>query len=54
MLMYLVDKYGKNDSLYPKDLKIRTLINEKLFFDTGVIFPRLKSMVVSIFILLSS
>ncbi|KOB64197.1 Glutathione S-transferase 10 [Operophtera brumata] len=49
ILMYLVDKYGKDDSLYPKDLKKRALVNQKLFFDTGILFARLKNMVVSVF-----
>ncbi|XP_043252856.1 glutathione S-transferase 1-1-like isoform X2 [Colletes gigas] len=30
---YLVDKYAKNDSLYPKDLQKRALINQQLIFD---------------------
>lgn len=52
IIMYLVDKYGKNDSLYPKDLNKRALVNQILFFDTGVLFARLKSIVVSFFLIL--
>ncbi|XP_031829454.2 glutathione S-transferase 1-like isoform X1 [Nomia melanderi] len=33
IMMYLVDQYGRYDSLYPKDLKKRTLVNQRLFFD---------------------
>lgn len=33
--MYLVDKYAKDDSLYPKDLTVRARINQRLFFGAG-------------------
>ncbi|XP_050309010.1 uncharacterized protein LOC126745287 [Anthonomus grandis grandis] len=39
---YLVSKYGKNDSLYPKDLVKRSLIDSRLHFDSGVAFAILK------------
>lgn len=45
---YLADKYGKNDSLYPKDLVARSRVNEKLYFDTGFLFCRYRFLVVSI------
>ncbi|XP_076630708.1 glutathione S-transferase 1-1-like [Colletes latitarsis] len=35
---YLVNKYAKNDSLYPKDPKKRGLVNERLYFDVGCLF----------------
>ncbi|XP_068157669.1 glutathione S-transferase D2-like [Drosophila tropicalis] len=35
ILVYLVEKYGKNDSLYPKDPQKRALINQRLYFDMG-------------------
>ncbi|EEZ99064.1 glutathione S-transferase 1-1 [Tribolium castaneum] len=35
---YLVSKYGKNDSLYPKDLKKRALVDQRLHFNNGVAF----------------
>ncbi|XP_012283323.1 glutathione S-transferase 1-1 [Orussus abietinus] len=35
---YLVDQYGKNDSLYPKDPKKRALVNQRLYFDMGVLY----------------
>lgn len=31
--MYLVEKYGKDDSLYPKDPQARAVVNQRLFFD---------------------
>ncbi|GJQ67936.1 putative glutathione s-transferase [Trypoxylus dichotomus] len=36
--MYLVEKYGQNDTLYPKDVTKRALINQRLFFDEGTVF----------------
>ncbi|XP_015522786.2 uncharacterized protein LOC107226476 [Neodiprion lecontei] len=35
---YLVDKYAKNDSLFPKDPKSRALINQRLYFDHGTLY----------------
>nr|ASN63939.1 glutathione S-transferase epsilon 8 [Spodoptera exigua] len=42
IMAYLADTYGKDESWYPKDVKKRALVNQKLFFTTGVIFPRLR------------
>ncbi|XP_021941262.1 uncharacterized protein LOC110840492 [Zootermopsis nevadensis] len=42
ILGYLVDQYGKDDSLYPRDPKQRAVVNHRLFFDIDIIFPRLK------------
>lgn len=38
--IYLVEKFAKDDSLYPKDLKIRTKVNEKLFYISSYLYPR--------------
>nr|WMM91885.1 GSTe2 [Paracoccus marginatus] len=35
---YLVDKYGKDDKLYPKDLRTRALVHQRLYFDSSVLF----------------
>ncbi|KAF7265329.1 hypothetical protein GWI33_021312 [Rhynchophorus ferrugineus] len=42
---YLVGKYGKNDSLYPKDLQKRAVVDQRLHFDSGVLFPRMGAIV---------
>lgn len=40
ILAYLAEKYGKNDSLYPKDPQKRATINQRLYFDMGTLYPR--------------
>jgi len=40
MMMYLADKYGKDDKMYPKDPKKRALVNQRLFFDMSVLYDR--------------
>ncbi|KAM8710691.1 hypothetical protein ACLKA7_017331 [Drosophila subpalustris] len=41
---YLVDKYGKTDDLYPKDLAKRAQLQQRLFFDASVLFMALKNI----------
>ncbi|XP_044270060.1 uncharacterized protein LOC123014841 [Tribolium madens] len=38
IIVYLLSKYAKNDSLYPKDLKKRAVIDQRMHFDSGVAF----------------
>lgn len=33
ILVYLVGKYGKDDSLYPNDLQKQAVVNQRLYFD---------------------
>ncbi|XP_049765500.1 glutathione S-transferase D7-like isoform X3 [Schistocerca cancellata] len=40
---YLVSKYGKDDSLYPKDPAKRVLVDQRLYFDATTLFPRLRA-----------
>ncbi|KAH8253091.1 hypothetical protein KR032_003552 [Drosophila birchii] len=42
---YLVDKYGKSDVLYPKDLAKRAIIDQRLYFDASVIYSGLAAVV---------
>nr|UCR60995.1 glutathione-S-transferase [Aphelinus asychis] len=35
---YLIEKYAKNDSLYPKNPKQRAIINQRLYFDMGSLY----------------
>ncbi|KAH8254799.1 hypothetical protein KR032_012233 [Drosophila birchii] len=34
---YLVSKYGKDDSLYPKDLQRRAIVDQRLHYDSSVV-----------------
>ncbi|KAF5270020.1 hypothetical protein FQR65_LT05819 [Abscondita terminalis] len=43
---YIVDKYGKNDCLYPKDFYQRALVHQGIIFDVENIFPVLKDICV--------
>lgn len=36
---YLVDRYAKDDTLYPKDVIKRAKVNEKLFYVATTVFP---------------
>lgn len=38
----MVDKYAKNDDLYPKDLVKRSEVQTRLFFDCGHLFARVR------------
>ncbi|XP_037952567.1 glutathione S-transferase 1-like [Teleopsis dalmanni] len=42
---YLVDTYGKNDKLYPKDLYQRAIVNQRLYFDASVLYFALRKAV---------
>lgn len=38
--IYLVEKYAKDDFLYPKDPKKRAIVNQRLYFDMGTLTKR--------------
>uniref|UniRef100_A0A1B6L5I0 Uncharacterized protein n=1 Tax=Graphocephala atropunctata TaxID=36148 RepID=A0A1B6L5I0_9HEMI len=40
IITYLMDKYSKNDALYPRDIKRRAVINQRLFFDSSMLYQR--------------
>lgn len=39
---YLIEKYGGEDSLYPKGPLQRARVDQRLHFDSGVLFPALR------------
>ncbi|KAL1458914.1 hypothetical protein WDU94_010938 [Cyamophila willieti] len=47
---YLVSIYGKNDALYPKDPRVRALIDQRLHFDSGVLFPTVRDLAMSVMV----
>ncbi|XP_004523120.1 glutathione S-transferase 1-1 [Ceratitis capitata] len=38
ILVYLVEKYGKDDSLYPKCPNKQAVVNQRLYFDMGTLY----------------
>lgn len=48
IITYLVEKYAKDDSLYPKDVNKRALVLQRLFFDATVLYQRFADAFVSI------
>lgn len=50
IITYLVSRYGKEThaDLYPNDLRIRAKIDEKLYLDTGILFPRMSAAIDSL------
>lgn len=40
ILSYLTNKYGKTDSLYPKDPVKRAKIDQRMYFDMGTLYLR--------------
>ncbi|KAF2897271.1 hypothetical protein ILUMI_08911 [Ignelater luminosus] len=41
---YLVRTYAKDDSLYPKDLKQKAIVDQRLNFDCGTLYPRIRAI----------
>lgn len=41
ILSYLVAAYSKDDTLYPRDIRVRALIDQRLQFDLGTLYARL-------------
>lgn len=42
-------KYAENDSLYPHDLLTRARIDQRLHFDSGILYPALRGANMAIF-----
>lgn len=49
IMIYLVNKFGNNDHLYPKDPIKQAKVNAALHFNSGVLFARLRFVAESVF-----
>lgn len=49
ILSYMVSAFGKDDSLYPKDVRVRALVDQRMMFDLGTLYQRLTEYYVSFF-----
>ncbi|XP_017077585.1 glutathione S-transferase 1 [Drosophila eugracilis] len=50
IVCYLVDKYGKSDDLYPRDLVKRAHVDQRLFFDASILFMSLRNVSIPYFV----
>ncbi|XP_017110731.2 inactive glutathione S-transferase D3-like [Drosophila elegans] len=48
--VYLIEQYAKDDSLYPKDPRKQAVINQRLYFDMGSMYPSLANYYYKVFI----
>jgi len=46
---YLIDKFAKNDSLYPKDLYERAKCNQRLHFSDAIFYQRVRNCSMSLY-----
>lgn len=44
--LYLIDAKVPDSPLYPKDVKIRALVNQRLYFDAGTLYKRIRDICV--------
>lgn len=44
---YLVNQYAKDDTLYPKEPKVRAMVDQRLYFDISVFYLRFGKVYVS-------
>ncbi|GBP40297.1 Glutathione S-transferase 1, isoform C [Eumeta japonica] len=47
---YLVNEYGKDSSLYPEDPKVRAMVDQRMDFDLGILYPRFRDYFVRHFL----
>ncbi|KAI5635046.1 glutathione S-transferase 1 [Phthorimaea operculella] len=50
IITYLVSKYGadKRALLYPADMRVRATVDQRMYFDTGVLFGSFKTLMMSL------
>lgn len=47
---YLVETRAPGSPLFPTDPSERALVNQRLYFDAGTLYPRIRAIAVSVFI----
>lgn len=40
IMEYLAEAYGKDSTLLPKDIKVKSIVHSRLYFDAGTLYPR--------------
>lgn len=40
IMSYLVESYATDDTLYPRDIQMRAMVEKALQFDLGTLYPR--------------
>lgn len=46
-MTYLVSEYATDDALYPKDVRVRALVDQRIQFDLGTLYARMTDYYVS-------
>ncbi|XP_072942387.1 glutathione S-transferase 1-like [Epargyreus clarus] len=41
---YLADKFAKDDVVYPKDVQRRAVVNQRLYFDSSFLYPKIRAI----------
>nr|QFU14638.1 glutathione S-transferase GSTe10 [Dendroctonus armandi] len=45
IVKYVVDKFGKTDELYPKEVQERAKVDQMLFYNASALFPMLRDVI---------
>lgn len=48
IMIYFMEKYATDDTLYPKDLKRRAMIHQRFHFDSAVVWPVALQIIVTV------
>lgn len=48
ILSYMASAFGNDESFYPKDVRVRALVDQRLMFDLGTLYQRMSEYFVSV------